>query len=61
MKMLWAFWCWLVFRRHAIDEVTKNCTACGASHEAMLDNVVPAFCVPDGKPHPYRPFQWDQI
>lgn len=36
---------------HQMADITYNCTACGATYEAMLDNLAPV-CVPDGKPHP---------
>lgn len=45
---------------HTLDDITGNCTACGATHEYMLDyQKVP--CVPDGKPHPRidGPLQFD--
>lgn len=38
---------------HQMDDVIFNCTACGASYEAMLDGLADV-CVPDGKPHPRR-------
>jgi hypothetical protein len=43
---------------HVLDDLTGNCTACGASHEYMLDfQNVP--CRPDGLAHPREPVQFD--
>lgn len=45
---------------HTVDPVTYNCTACGATYEAMLDGVA-KVCLPDGHPHPRLDAQFDVV
>lgn len=45
---------------HTLDEATFNCTACGATYEAMCDGLAKT-CIADGKSHPRQQTEFDHI